>query len=82
MVDIANSDTWLLFEGPRTIFDGTRMAREFESDEPSARWRQDKVAGTTEVGVEKSVCGLQGEGRRTEILLKAKVVLEKDLADL
>ena len=76
MVDIVHSDVWLLFEGPRTVFDGMRMAKEFETDEASTHWRQDKVAGTTEVGVEKSVCGLQGEGRRTEVLLKTKVVLE------
>jgi len=82
MVDIVHSDIWLLFEGPRTVFDDTRMAKECESGEASTHWRQDKVAATTEVGVEKSVRGLQGEGRRTEIMLKAKVVLERDLADL
>ena len=41
--------------------------------------RQNGVAGTTEVGVRESVCGKPGESRRTEILLKTKVVLEKDV---
>jgi hypothetical protein len=81
-VGVAHSDMRLLFESPRTVFDDMRMIKELESDEVSTYWRQDKVAGTTEVGVEKSGCGLRGEGRRTEILLKAKVVLEKDFADL
>ena len=82
MADITSSDIRLLFETPRTDFDDRRMARECESGEAPILERQNKVAGTTEVGVEKSVCGARGEGRRTEVLLKAKVVLEKDLADL
>lgn len=74
MVDIVSSDTYLLFETPRTLFDETRMTKEFESP---ARRRRDKVAGTTEVGVWKSV-----GGRRTEVLLKPTVVLEWDVTGL
>ena len=82
MADITSSDMCLLFETPRTDFDDTRMEREYESGEAFIPGRQNKVAGTTEVGVERSVYGARGEGRRTEVLLKAKVVLEKDLANL
>ena len=82
MADITSSDMCLLFETPRTDFEDTRMAREYESSEAFIPGRQNKVAGTTEVGVERSVYGARGEGRRTEVLLKAKVVLEKDLVNL
>jgi len=73
MVEVTSSDMSLLFEAPGTEFDGARMIDEFESG------RQDKVVGVTEVGVRKSVCGGPGEGRRVEILLRTKVVLEKDV---
>ena len=80
MVEIASSDMSLLTEPPHTVFDEATMTNEFEGDKDSAPGRRDRVAGTTEVGVRKSVCGRPGEGRRMEILLKAKVVLEKDVA--
>jgi len=73
MIEVTSSDMSLMFEIPDTEFDGARMVDEFESG------RQDKVVGVTEVGVKKSVCGRPGEGRRVEILLKTKVVLEKDV---
>jgi len=81
MEEVASSDMSLLFGTPQTTFDETRMINEFEPCEVSTPGRRDKVAGTTEVGVGKSMCGGRGEDRRTEILTKAKVVLEKDLAD-
>lgn len=83
MVDIISSDMCLLFEAPCTVFNDRRMTKEVEVDATSTSARSvDIVAGTTEVGVEKSVGEQQGEGRHTEVLLKAKVVLERDLTDL
>lgn len=82
IADIVSSDMRLLFESPCTVFNDVRMAKEIEFDETFAPGREDRVVGTTEVGVEKSVGEGQGEGRGTEILLKAKVVLEKDLMEL
>ena len=82
MVEVASSDMSLLFETPDTVFDDTRMTSEVGPDEPSTPERQDKVAGTTEVGVWKKVCGGQGEDPRKEVLLKAKVILEKDVEEL
>lgn len=83
MVDISSSDMRLLFEIPCTVFDQKRMATEFESDKASVPRSRDIVAGTTEVGVEKRVSGGRGEGlRQTEVLLKAKVLLDRDLAEL
>ena len=79
MVDVTSSDMALLFEIPDTVFDEARMADEFESDGDSEGGGQDRIAGMTEVGVEKSTCGKPGEARRVEILLKTKVVLEKDI---
>ena len=76
MVEVTSSDMSVLFEAPDTEFDGARMIDEFESG------RRDKVAGVTEMGVKKSVCGRPGEGRRVEILLKTKVVLERDVLGL
>ena len=84
MVDVTSSDMRLLFEAPSTSFDDTRMSKEFDRD--SSPGGQDmKVAGTTEVGVEKIVYerrgeGRPGEGRCTTVLLKTKVVLEEDVA--
>lgn len=83
MLDIPSSDMYLLFGTPNTEFDGTRMTEEVESGKSPARSRRrGKVAGTTEVGVEKFVCGGKGTGEdsRSEVLLKAKVILEGDLA--
>jgi len=82
MAEVASSDMSLLFESPDTVFDKTRMINEFGSDQDYTPASRDKIAGTTELGVGKSLDGGQGEGRRMEILLKAKVVLEKDVADL
>ena len=67
-------------ETPHTIFDEATMNNEFGADNASRPGKRDRVAGTTEVGVRKSVCRGPGEGRRTEILSKAKVVLERDVA--
>ena len=78
MVDVTSSDMSLLVEDPDTVYDAARMANEFGSDGPVVPRRQDRVAGTTEVGVMKSICGRPGENRRGEVLLKPKVVLEKD----
>jgi len=76
-VEITSSDMSLLFEPPGTLFDGGRMTNEFESCGLVPRAR-DRIAGTTEVGVGKSMRGA-GKGRRTEILLRTKVVLEGDI---
>ena len=78
-VEVTSSDVTLLFETPGTVFDGARMIDEFGYDGAPVPRRQDKIAGTTEVGVGKSVCGRAGKSRRTEILSKTKVVLEKDV---
>ena len=77
MVEVTSSDMSLLVGTPHTVFDKARMANEFGSDEASTPGRRDKIAGTTEVGVGKNVYG--GEGRGMEVLLRAKVVLEKDV---
>jgi len=76
MVEVASSDMSLLFETPHTVFDNTRMTNELGSNEASAPGGQDKVAGTMEVGVGK------GKGWHMEVLLKAKVILEMDVAEL
>lgn len=81
MADVTSSDMSLLLVTPLTVFDGTRMIEECESGKNSTPRGQEKVVGITEVGIEKST-GRRGEPRHTEVLLKAKVVLEKDLADL
>ncbi|KAF9783739.1 hypothetical protein BJ322DRAFT_1021543 [Thelephora terrestris] len=80
MMDVASSDMYLIFQTPRTAFDDMRMTKEFESTR-SPPQREEKVAGTTEVGVGKSVGGRGVDDLRIEVLLKAKVVLEHDLAD-
>jgi hypothetical protein len=78
MVDVTSSDISLLFEAPDTVFDEARMIDEFRSGGPHVPGRQDRIVGTTEVGVGKSVSG-GGKNRRTQILLKTKVVLRKDV---
>ena len=78
MADITSGDVSLLVACPHSEFSDASMSLEFESDAPATSRRRDKVAGTTEVGVEKRV-GKRGEGSQTKVLLKAKVVLEKDL---
>lgn len=79
MVEVTSSDMHLLFEDPDSVFDGERMIDEFGSDDASTPGKQDKIAGTTEVGVGKIISKGAGKDRRTEILLKTKVVLEKDI---
>ena len=76
MVEVTSSDISLLSETPHVVFDKTRMTNEFGSDEVSASGRRDRVAGTTEVGVGKNMYGGRGE-----VLLKPKVVLERDVGD-
>ena len=86
MVEITSSDMRLIFEAPSTAFDEKKMSKERDKDfTPGGQVM--KVAGTTEVGVEKTVYerrseGQSGEVRCTTVLRKAKVVLEKDVADL
>ena len=79
VVEVISRDTYLLVEAPDIVFDDARMADEYGSDGASTSGKQDRVAGTTEVGVGKSMCGGPGKGRHVEILLKTKVVLEKDV---
>ena len=78
MVEVTSSDMSLLSEAPGTEFDDERMTNEFGSDGAPTPGRQGRIVGTTEVGVGKSVGGA-GKSRRREILLKPKVVLEKDI---
>ena len=81
MVKVTSNDMVLLFEAPDTVFDDARMADEFESDGATASERQDRIAGTTKVGVWKSISEGAGKGP-TEILLKTRVVLERDVVSL
>ena len=77
MVDITSSNMALLFEAPNTMFNEARMTNEFGSD--SVFIPGDRIAGTTGVGVEKRICGGPDETGSVEILLKPKVVLERDI---
>ena len=82
--EVTSSDMLLLFEAPGTAFDEARMSSEFKSDGVPAlkqdeRGRRYRIAGTTEVGIGKQICGGPGEDRRTEVLLKANVVLNMDV---
>jgi hypothetical protein len=80
MKDVSSSDMSLLFETPGTAFDGARMVNEFEPNGAPANPDQgDEVSGVTELGVGRSVRGGPGQTRRVDILLKTKVVLEKDV---
>ena len=79
MIDVMSSDVTLLFEAPNAVFNEARMANEFGSDSAFVPGGQDRIAGTTEVGVGKSMHGGPGGNRRVEILLRTKVVLEKDV---
>ena len=81
MVDVTSSDMTLLFEAQDVVFDEARMTNEFGSDSVFRPGRGDRIAGTTEVGVVKSVRGGPDGSRRAEILLKTKVVLEKDVVE-
>lgn len=78
MVDITSTDLCLLFEWPHADFDKRKMINVSDPDESLARRRQAKVAGTIAVGVRKSVGGRHGTTRHTVVLLKAKVVLERN----
>ena len=74
-VDVTSSDMHLLFETPGGAFDRSRMSNELRSNGvPNHKSNDKTVAATTGVGVGKKVS--QG---LTEVLLKAKVVLERDL---
>ena len=79
MVDVLSSDMSLLFEAPDTVFDEARMTNEFGSNSASVPGGQDRVAGTTEVGVGKTIRRGPDGNRRVEILLKTKVVLVNDV---
>jgi hypothetical protein len=79
MVEVVSSDMSLLFEAPDTVFEARRMTSEFGADSGSSPGTRGNVVGTTEVGVGKSISGGSGDTRRVEILLKTKVVLEKDV---
>jgi hypothetical protein len=81
MVDITSSDMRILYDSPSTGFDHTRIADKCKSDGDSTPKGQDKVMVTAEVGVVKSV-GRRGQPSHAQVLLIAKVVLEKDLVDL
>jgi hypothetical protein len=78
MIEAASSDVTLVFEVPGTLPDNARMTNGYRSDGASTLGRQDKIAGTTEVGVGKSVSGGLNESRRGEILLNT---MGKDLAE-
>ena len=80
MVEVTSSDMSLLSETSRAEFDKSKMTNEFGDDNASTPGSRDKVAGTTEVGVRKSVHRGPGKCGRIEVLLKPKVVLEKDVA--
>ena len=80
-VEVTSSDMYLLFESPDTEFDDARMTDEYGSDGAPTPEGQGRIAGTTEVGVGKRVYGGPGESPREGILLKTKVVLEKDVAE-
>ena len=77
-VEVTSSDMSLLFEAAGTVFDDTTMTNDIGSNGVSTPGRQDRIAGTTEVGIRKSVLEA-GKSRRAEILLKTKVVLERDV---
>ena len=80
-VDVLSSDMTLLFEAPGAAFDEATMTNEFEPDAAPVQEGQYMIAGTTEVGVGKTVGGGPGESRRVQVLLKTKVVLEKDVVE-
>ena len=80
-VEVISSNMSLLFEVPGTVFDDTRMTNDFGPTSVPITEGQDRIAGTTGVGVGKTVYGGSGGSRRGEILLKTKVVLERDVTD-
>ena len=54
---VASSNMALLFEAPKTLFDDVRMINEFGSKGAPKPRKEGRIAGMTEVGVEKSICG-------------------------
>ena len=80
-VEVTSSDMTLLFEASGTKFDEARMFNVYGSNDARTLGSRNRIAGTTEVGVGKSVCGGPDESPRKEILLKIKVVLEKDILE-
>ena len=81
MVEVTSGDMFFLFEAADAVFDNERMANDFKSDGTSTLKRGGRVAGTTEVDVGKSVGRGSGESWSVEILLKTKVILEKDIVE-
>ena len=85
-VEITSSDMFLLFVTRGTPFDDAMMTNEYGSDGVASPGKQDergrryRIAGTTEVGVGKSICEGPGKSRRTVVLLKTNVVLNTDVA--
>ena len=79
MVDITSCDMSLIFHYPDVLFEDAKMTNEFGADSAAKPGKQERIAGTTEMGVRKRVCKKPGEPRHVEILLKPKVVLEKDV---
>ena len=80
MVDVTSCDMSLIFHDAGVLFEDARMTNEFGADSAATPREQEWIAGTTEVGVQKSVCKKSGEPRHVGILLKPKVILEKDVA--
>ena len=79
MVDVTSCDMSLIFHDSNVLFEDAKMTNEFGADSAAEPGKKEGVAGTTEVGVRKSVCKKPGEPRHVEILLKPKVVLERDV---
>ena len=79
MVDVTSCDMSLIFHDSDVLFEDAKMTNEFGADSAAEPGKKEGVAGTTEVGVQKSVCKKPGEPRHVEILLKPKVVLERDV---
>ena len=80
-VEVTSSDMALLFETSGAEFDEARMSNDYGSNDARTLGKRDRIAGTTEVGVGKRICGGPDESHREEILLKTKVVLEKDVLE-
>ena len=53
MVGVTSSNMALLFEVPNTVFDEAGMTNELRPNSASKAGRQDRIAGTTEVGLRK-----------------------------
>ena len=79
MVDVTSCDMSLIFHYPDALFEGAKMTNEFGADSAAKPGKEERIAGTAEVGVQKSVCKKPGEPRYVEVLLKPKVVLECDV---